>query len=47
MRTVSNYFFFNSSIFKGADEYDDNINNVCAVLKYPSTEIRATGLTGY
>jgi hypothetical protein len=30
----------------GTDEYD-NIHDVCAKLKYPSSEIRAAGFNGH
>jgi hypothetical protein len=36
-------FFF---IFQNINEYDDNVNNVCAKFKYSSTEARVAGFTG-
>jgi hypothetical protein len=37
----------NSLISQSANEYDDNVNNIRAKLKYPSTEVRTTGFTGH
>jgi hypothetical protein len=37
----------NPLIFQRTNEYDSNVTNVCATLKYIIVEVRTTGFTGH
>jgi hypothetical protein len=43
---VNNFKILVTLVFQSANQYDDNINNVCAISGYASIEIRTTGFTG-